>query len=80
MEAVAGATQPYEADPLTLPGRDQSMRPVWQTRRSDVDGNCFEACVASLLELDDVEAVPRYRDSNESMNRYLAEDLDPWLA
>jgi hypothetical protein len=56
------------------------MRPVWQTRRSDVDSNCFEACVASLLELDDVEAIPRYRDSNESMNRYVAEGLDPKLA
>lgn len=27
------------------------MKPVYQTRRNGANGNCFEACVASILEL-----------------------------
>lgn len=53
------------------------MRHVPQTRFG-ADGNCFEACIASLIDCD-LEEVPRYTESNEDMCGYLAR-LDQWLA
>lgn len=54
------------------------MRPVRQTRFSAHDGNCFEACVATLLHVE-TDEVPIYTEVNASMNGYLAR-LDAWLA
>lgn len=38
------------------------MRPVEQTILTPPDGNCFAACVASILELP-IDAVPNFRSS-----------------
>ena len=54
------------------------MRKIRQTRFGADDRNCFEACVASILELEDIEAVPRYTEPNARMNSYFAR-LDDWL-
>lgn len=39
---------------------EKSVKPVEQTILSPPDGNCFAACVASILELP-VESVPNFR-------------------
>lgn len=50
------------------------MKPVDQTRIHDPDrgvtGNCLEACVASLLEID-IEAVPYFGIDRDWFSRYL---------
>lgn len=54
------------------------MRPVPQTRFGENDGDCFAACLASLLEVS-LEEVPPYHQSNQDMRPYLAR-VDEWLA
>lgn len=48
------------------------MKRVTQTAFGRPDGNCFEACLASILELD-LESIPRYtgEDWLERFNRWL---------
>lgn len=55
------------------------MKFIAQTRSGSDDGNCFEACIASVLEMEDVEEVLRYNESNQDMRPYLRR-LDAWLA
>lgn len=55
------------------------MKPVRQTRFGPEDGNCFEACLASVLDLADVDQVPRYTESNQDIRPYLRK-LDGWLS
>lgn len=53
-----------------------SIKKTPQTRRGD-DGNCFEACIATLTGAD-LDSVPSYRGGPRDFNAYLAE-LDSWL-
>lgn len=48
------------------------MKRVKQTTFGKPDGNCFEACVASILELS-LDEVPRYTEDDwlERINRWL---------
>ena len=39
------------------------MKPVMQTKFGPVEGNCFCACLASMLELP-IEDIPFYHDVN----------------
>jgi hypothetical protein len=48
-----------------------SMKPVFQTRFTEDDGNCFEACLASILELD-LDDIPEYTEGNKRMQPYFA--------
>jgi hypothetical protein len=50
------------------------MKRVFQTEFGE-RGNCFEACLASILELDDVYSVPRNTESNQRVQDYF-ERLD----
>lgn len=45
------------------------MKPVDQTKFGFPEGNCFEACVASILEIP-IEAVPRYPDESSWFEFY----------
>jgi hypothetical protein len=48
------------------------VKPVFQTRANFVDGNCFAAAVASILELDEIPGIdPRPLGASE-------EELDKW--
>ena len=50
------------------------MKPVMQTRTGTTDGNCLEACIASLLEVP-IEGFPRINDTDnwvEELNATLA--------
>lgn len=51
------------------------MRPVDQTIFDSPHGNCFQACVASVLEFE-LEAVPHFCDGKNP--RWLL-DLEEWL-
>jgi hypothetical protein len=53
------------------------VRRIYQSRVDKRTGNCFEACVASLLECD-LAIVPAYTEGNGRMQPYL-ERLDAWL-
>ena len=46
------------------------MKPVFQTIRGKVKGNCFAACMASILEMP-LEAMPEYLDLPDQ-SRWLA--------
>jgi len=35
------------------------MKPVYQTKFGDGEGNCFAACIASLLEID-IDSIPDF--------------------
>jgi hypothetical protein len=55
-------------------GGDVGMKPIDQTTFGDPGGNCFSACVASLLELP-IEAVPYFMADDDwysSFQRWLA--------
>src|SRR5690242_11331563 len=43
------------------------MKPVFQTRNGDPEGNCFAACVASILECS-IEELPDLHDLPEGEN------------
>jgi len=52
------------------------MHKIYQTTFGDGSGNCFAACIASLLELD-IEEVPNFCEGNkndwwEKTNKWLA--------
>lgn len=49
------------------------MKPVDQTKMSPPDGDCFAACIASILELP-LEEVPNYSQQGEWWNEW-----DEWL-
>lgn len=51
------------------------MKPVEQTILHPPDGNCFAACVASILELP-IEAVPNFRTEGDGWWR----EWQQWLA
>jgi hypothetical protein len=51
------------------------MRAVRQTRFGAQDGNCFETCIAGVLELDDIAQVPRFTESNRDMRPYVARGI-----
>jgi hypothetical protein len=53
------------------------VRRIFQTRADSETGNCFEACVASLLDCE-LDAIPAYTENNERMQPYLGR-LDGWL-
>lgn len=53
------------------------MRPVDQTTFGHPGGNCFSACVASLLELP-ITDVPYFMDESEGRAKW-HEQLDAWL-
>lgn len=48
------------------------MRPVDQTTYGPNDGNCFSACIASILEIPLAE-VPRFMNVSAALMRWLAE-------
>lgn len=48
------------------------MKPVFQTRISPVDGNCFQACLASIFELE-LGQVPYYDTAS------WVSDYNAWL-
>jgi hypothetical protein len=56
----------------------QRVNFVLQTRRGLDDGNCFAACLASLLGLEHPDEVPPYLGPIEDMRPHLRE-LDDWL-
>lgn len=51
------------------------MKPVDQTKFGEVEGNCLEACLASILELP-LDKVPEFRSTRNSC--WLI-DLNHWL-
>jgi hypothetical protein len=53
------------------------VRPLFQTTFG-TEGNCFAACLASILELDSLDPVPWYDTSVKTQNKHLA-DVDAWL-
>lgn len=53
------------------------MRPVDQTTFGHPGGNCFSACIASLLELP-IEEVPYFMDESDGRAPW-DEQLDAWL-
>lgn len=56
------------------------MIPIDQSRTSSKDGNCFQACLASILELP-LDVVPTQRDHREHpFDAYLTGDLRGFLA
>jgi hypothetical protein len=52
--------------------------PVFQTRVGAEDGDCIEACVATILGLPDTGGVPVNDKPNDEIVDYLLE-LDEWL-
>lgn len=54
------------------------MKPVDQTTFGHPGGNCFSACVASLLELS-IDDVPYFMDEEDGKPKWY-EQLDSWLA
>lgn len=50
------------------------MKPTYQTRHGHVNGNCLEACLASILEVD-INTFPTTSNDNwlEEMNNHLIE-------
>lgn len=53
------------------------MKPVMQTKLGSPGGNCFPACVASLIELD-IDDVPDFCN-NDDEDYDWAPDLSEWL-
>lgn len=58
------------------------MRPVFQTKFKPPDGNCMQACIASVLELD-LDDVPNFVDAQsgwwEQLTEWLGKrGLTPW--
>jgi hypothetical protein len=53
------------------------VRKTPQRQRDTQTGDCFEACVATILDVE-LDEVPRYVESNVDMRPYLAR-LDEWL-
>jgi hypothetical protein len=57
------------------------LRPTEMTT-FDEEGNCFEACLASMLGLD-IDVVPRQppgQDDGPALAKYMFGDLNEWLA
>jgi len=42
------------------------MKAVYQTDLSGDKGNCFQACLASIFEIE-IESIPDFRESNDHM-------------
>jgi hypothetical protein len=53
------------------------MKPVDQTTFGPRDGNCFSACIASILELP-ISEVPWFMGGQD--DRWMERNLLPWLA
>lgn len=49
------------------------MRPVYQTRFGEPDGNCLEACIASIFELDEIPWFGRRADWYDNYQDFMAE-------
>lgn len=54
------------------------MTPCLQTETAEGSGNCFAACIASILNLP-LEAVPNFRKIQEDEGRCMIMAADNWL-
>lgn len=54
------------------------MKPVYQTTFGEPNGNCFAACVASLLEIP-IEQVPEFMHKDGKLNWNWYDEFRDWL-